>query len=54
MDEAVLMEEVDSSDCLDEEVEGGFLSEAALFFDQHKQVTLGYILHDQVNVIRVF
>ena len=47
------MKEIDTCNSLNEEVEGGLLSEAALFLDEHEQVTLGHILHDEVNEVAV-
>ena len=45
VDETVLVQEVDASHGLNEEVKRSLLGEAALFFDQHKQVALRHILH---------
>ena len=53
MDEAVLVEEVDASDRLDEEIKCGLLAEALLLPDQGEQVALSHVLHDQVNVLVV-
>ena len=53
MDETVLVQEVNPSDCLNEEVKGGLFREAALFLDEDKEVALGDILHDQVDVLIV-
>ena len=53
MDEAVLVEEVDASDRLDEEIKRGLLAEALLLPNQGEQVALGHVLHDQVNVLVV-
>ena len=45
MDKSVLMQEVDSGNSLDEEIEGCFLRETTLFLDEHKQIALSHILH---------
>ena len=54
MNETILMQEVNASDRLYKEVKGCLFGEAALFFDEDEEVTLGDILHDQVNVLAVF
>ena len=53
MNEAVLVEEVDASDRLDEEIKCGLLAEAFLLPDQSEQVALRHVLHDQVDVLVV-
>ncbi len=54
MYEAVFMQEIDASNCLDEEIEGFGFAEHAFFADDKKQVTLFHILEDQVNKAVIF
>lgn len=54
MNEAVFVEEINTSDGLDKEIESSLLSETALFLDQHEQVTLGNVFHHEVDILFVF
>ena len=46
MYEAVLVEEIDASDSLNEEVEGRLFWKAIFFLDQNEEVALCHVLHD--------
>ena len=54
MDEAILVQEVDAGHSLDEEVECSLFRETAFFFNEDEQVALGYVFHDEVNVLLIF
>ena len=53
MNEAILVQKVDSSNCLYEEVKCSLFCETAFFFDEHKKITFCYIFHHQINKLMI-